>query len=105
MRLEKLNILNFKNYHEAEVSLQGQVHCLLGKNGSGKTNLLEAIHYLSFTRGKFHRHDESNIRHGEQQFSLKGIFEKEGKQTEVTCTYPADNGKKIALNGKDYARF
>ncbi|HWA32573.1 MAG TPA: DNA replication and repair protein RecF, partial [Cyclobacteriaceae bacterium] len=105
MRLEKLTILNFKNYRKAEVSFHGQVQCLLGKNGSGKTNLLEAIHYLSSTRGKFHTHDESNIRHGELQFSLSGVFEKNGKQTEVTCSYTVENGKSIAINGKPYGRF
>jgi DNA replication and repair protein RecF len=105
MRLEKLTMLNFKNYRTTEVSFQGQIHCLLGKNGSGKTNLLEAIHYLSFTRGKFHTHDESNVRHGELQFSLNGTFEKGGKQTDVTCTYSAESGKSIAINGKQYARF
>jgi DNA replication and repair protein RecF len=105
MKLEKLTILNFKNYRKEEVSFHGQIHCLLGKNGSGKTNLLEAIHYLSFTRGKFHTHDESNVRHGELQFSLNGIFEKGGKQSDVTCTYSADAGKSIAINGKQYGRF
>ncbi len=105
MRLEKLTILNFKNYQKGEVSFHGQVHCLLGKNGSGKTNLLEAIHYLSFTRGKFHTHDGSNIRHGESQFSIQGLFEKSGKQTEIACSYSVDGGKSIAINGKQYGRF
>ncbi len=105
MRLEKLTILNFKNYEKAEVNFVGQTHCLLGSNGSGKTNLLEAIHYLSFTRGKFHTHDESSIRHGERQFSVSGIFEKGGKHTDVNCTYSVEDGKSVAVSGKVYGRF
>jgi DNA replication and repair protein RecF len=105
MRLEKLTVVNFKNYKEAEIVFEGNVHCFLGKNGSGKTNLLEAIHYLSFTRGKFHTHDESNIRHGETQFALNATFGKDGKRTDVTCIYSTESKKSISANGKEYARF
>lgn len=104
MRLEKLHLIDFKNYPEAVLDLEGTIHCFLGKNGSGKTNLLEAIHYLSITKGSVHTHDASNIRHGQNRFMISGHFQKQDKLFEVICSYAA--GKKtISENGKEYGRF
>lgn len=105
MRLEKLHLTNFKNYEEAEVNLQGTVHCFLGKNGSGKTNLLEAIHYLSFTKGSFHANDLSNVRHGQTQFMISGLFKKNENIWEVACSFSGERKKSVFENGKEYDRF
>lgn len=105
MRLEKLHLINFRNYDEAEISLEGNVHCFLGRNGSGKTNLLEAIYYLSFTRGKFHAQDEANIRHREKSFVIRGVFEDHGKKEEIICSFSVDSKKTVSANGKFYKRF
>ena len=105
MRLEKLYLTNFKNYASAEVVLKGNIHCLLGKNGSGKTNLLDAIYYLSMTRGAVHSHDPSSIREGENFFSLRGEFEKGGKSAAVLVTYALPKKKTVASDGKEYQRF
>ncbi len=105
MRLERLQLGNFKNYAEAKVDFVGNVHCFFGKNGSGKTNLLEAIHYLSFTKGRFLSHDLSNVRHGQDHFFIKGVFEKNEKQVEVICSFAGERKKTMAENGKEYSRF
>ena len=105
MRLEKLHLTNFKNYASAEVAFRGDIHCLVGNNGSGKTNLLDAIHYLSMTRGAVHAHDPSTIRLGENHFAIRGVFEKGGKPSEVTCSFLPPRKKTVAENGKDYQRF
>ncbi|NOT74581.1 MAG: DNA replication and repair protein RecF [Cyclobacteriaceae bacterium] len=105
MRLEKLHLVNFKNYTEAKVEFKGNVHCFLGKNGSGKTNLLEAVHYLSFTKGKFHSSDVASIRHGQDHFFLKGTFEKDKKHPEVACAFSTDQKKVMSEDGKEYSRF
>lgn len=105
MRLEKLHLTNFKNYASAEVAFRGNIHCLLGSNGSGKTNLLDAIHYLSMTRGSVHAHDPSTIRLGENHFSIRGVFDKGGKQSEVTCSFVPPRKKMVVENGKEYQRF
>lgn len=105
MRLEKLHLVNFKNYAEVNVDFRGAVHCLLGKNGSGKTNLLEAIHYLSFTRGSMPIPDSSCIRHGHDQFSIRGLFRKNEKQFEVACSFSGERKKMVTENGKEYGRF
>lgn len=105
MRLEKLHLVNFKNYADAEVHLEGTIHCFLGKNGSGKTNLLEAIHYLSFTKGSFYSNDLANVRQGQDQFLINGLFEKNGKRMEVVCSFSQEEKKKVMENGKEYNRF
>lgn len=105
MRLQKLHLLNFKNYAGADVELDGDIHVLLGRNGEGKTNLLEAIHYLSLTRGIGPAPDAANVRQGEEHFLIRGLFEILGKQKEVTCTYTPDRRKKVAEDGKEYTRF
>ena len=105
MRLEKLHLVNFKNYADAEVHLAGTIHCFLGKNGTGKTNLLEAIHYLSFTKGSFYSNDLANVRQGQDQFLINGLFEKNGKRMEVVCSFSQEEKKKVMENGKEYNRF
>ncbi len=105
MRLEKLQLINFKNYESAQLDFRGNVHCFLGKNGSGKTNLLEAIHYLSFTKGGMHTHDASNVRHGADHFSIAGTIEKLNRKFEIACTFSGERKKRMTENGKDYTRF
>lgn len=105
MRLEKLHLINFKNYPEAKVDFVGNVHCFFGKNGSGKTNLLEAIHYLCFTKGRFLSSDPLNILHGMDHFFIKGVFERFEKKIEVACAYAVEKKKTFSENGKEYNRF
>ncbi len=105
MRLEKLRLVDFKNYANADIALEGMIHCFLGKNGSGKTNLLEAIHYLSFTKGVLPGGDVSNIRRGQSRFLISGQFRKEDKPSEIICSFSASEKKIISDNGKEYARF
>ncbi len=105
MRLEKLHLINFKNYAEVKVDFVGNVHCFFGKNGSGKTNLLEAIHYLCFTKGRFLSSDSLNILHDKDHFFIKGVFEQSEKQIEVTCSFGVEKKKTFSENGKDYSRF
>jgi len=104
MRLEKLHLVNFKNYAEGHLEFKGNLHCFLGKNGSGKTNLLEAIHYLCFTRGSAPSDDAATVRHGEPGFRLSGAFEKEGKSWEIACSY-FEGKKRMSENGSEYTRF
>src|SRR5882757_122500 len=96
MRLEKLSLQNFKNYTEAHLEFTGSIQCFLGKNGSGKTNLLDAIYYLSFTKSAINPSDQQNIRTGETQFAIKGNFTKNQEPHEVVCSFQAGQ-KKIIL--------
>lgn len=78
---------------------------MLGKNGSGKTNLLDAIYYLSFTKSAHNPYDAQNIRHGESSFLIKGIFEIQHRQRELICTYQVGEKKVIREDDQEYARF
>src|SRR6185295_15749558 len=96
MRLEKLSFVNFKNYREAHLECNGNIQCFLGKNGSGKTNLLDAIYYLSFTKSAINSSDQQNIRTGETQFSIKGEFTKNKEPHHVVCSFE-EGRKKIIV--------
>lgn len=99
MHLENLRLLNFKNYAESEINFTSDVNCLAGDNGSGKTNLLDAIHYLSITKSAFNSVDIQNIRHNESYFSITGTFVKEDQKHAVRCSLVRGEKKKV-FHGK-----
>jgi DNA replication and repair protein RecF len=74
MTLDSLDLLLFKNYEEAHLSFARHVNCLTGPNGSGKTNLLDAIHYLALTKSAFASADQLSIRHGANYAMIRGRF-------------------------------
>ncbi|HKZ38290.1 MAG TPA: AAA family ATPase, partial [Chryseolinea sp.] len=74
MYLETLQLISFKNYKEANLSFSNRINVLVGKNGSGKTNLLDAIFYLGFTKSAFSSSDQQCIRQGHNYFLVKGEF-------------------------------
>src|SRR3546814_8610904 len=85
MYLEKLQLLNFKNYTEAELQFAPLVNCFAGNNGAGKTNLLDAIHYLSLCKSYFNPIDSQQIRYGQDMFVIQGTFDKNGAEEKVYC--------------------
>lgn len=105
MELRKLNLFNFRNYGELSVAFEGQVHCLLGKNGSGKTNLLDAIYYLSFTKSSLLSTDTQNIRTGQNQFSIRGTFDTGNTTHDIQCTFQAGQKKVVREDGNEYGRL
>lgn len=74
MHLESLELLNFKNYEEIKLQFSPEINCLVGSNGSGKTNMLDAIHYLSLTKSAFNAIDSQNIRHEADFMVIRGTF-------------------------------
>jgi DNA replication and repair protein RecF len=103
--LRKLNLFHFKNIEEARLEFQSDVLCFLGKNGSGKTNLLDAIYYLSFTKSAINPSDAQNIQLGHSQFINKGEFDMDGRTKEVTCSFQLGQKKMIREDGQDYTKF
>ena len=75
MILESLHLLFFKNYDEANLRFSPRINCFVGDNGSGKTNLLDAVHYLSLTKSAFTTLDAQSIKQGEEFFVVKGRFQ------------------------------
>lgn len=105
MRLEKLRLLDFKNYKEATLEFPSKVNCLLGLNGSGKTNLLDAIHYLSFTRSFLNSSDSHNIRHGCDSFLVWGGFDFDGVKHELACQVQPGHRKTVKEDGQVYDKM
>lgn len=106
MYLRKLKVTNFKNCESAEIDLSPKINCFVGRNGAGKTNLLDAVYYLSFCKSYFALSDKQNIRHGESFFAIHGEFERdtEGEAT-VSCVQKEDSKKSFKYNKKEYDRL
>ena len=106
MYLEKLTLTNFKNYREVSLEFSDKINCFIGDNGSGKTNLLDAIHYLSFCKSAFNPVDMQNVRHGEDFFSIHGTFMKNGDVPDlVSCIQKVNQRKVFKINQKEYDRL
>ena len=109
MLLRKLNILNFKNIAEASLELSTGVNCLVGSNGMGKSNLLEAVYYLSMGRGSRSLSDSELVRHGEQQMLLRGHYTdseaEEAVQLNVSIGWSEGRRKQLRRDGKECRRL
>lgn len=105
MHLKKLSILNFKNYPEASLDFSSHVNCLTGNNGEGKTNILDAIHYLSFCKSFFNPIDSQNILHDSPFFLVQGQFELDGQEEEIYCGQKRNQKKQFKRNKKEYQRL
>ena len=103
MYLERLQLSNFKNYTDLDVTFSHNVNCLVGNNGVGKTNLLDALYYLSFCKSYFNSIDSQNIRSGSDFFAIHGhyLLDDEGEETvAVSCTLQRGQSKKMKFNKK-----
>ncbi len=105
MFIRELSILNYKNFAEATLSFSKKLNCFIGNNGVGKTNLLDAIYYLSFCKSYFNNPDSQNVRHVEDFFALQGKYDLNGFKEEIHCGYKNGQKKKIRRNKKEYERF
>ena len=104
MYLKELSLINFKNYEEAKLSFFPKVNCFTGNNGMGKTNLLDAIYYLSFCKSFFNAIDSQNIRYEQGFFVIQGSFEKDGDTDDLYCGVKRNQKKQFnylrSLNSK-----
>jgi DNA replication and repair protein RecF len=106
MYLTRLSLGNFKNYTSAELEFSEKINCFVGNNGVGKTNLLDAMYYLSFTKSFFNLVDYQNIRTGEDFFRLQGVYSFNGERTEtVECLQKRNQRKVLRINKKEYERM
>lgn len=105
MFLKSLSIVNFKNYTGADIQLSTRINCFVGSNGEGKTNLLDAVHYLSFCKSYFNPIDSQNILHDAPFFVIQGVFELEGSNDEIYCGLKRNQKKQFKRNKKEYERL
>ncbi len=104
MYLENLSINHFKNYNSVQLSFSKEINCFVGKNGSGKTNLLDAIYYLSITKSAFTPQDNQCVQHDQNIFSIKGQFHLNDKKRLVLCGLQLGKKKLVKLDDKPYRK-
>lgn len=105
MFLNKLSLVNFKNYAETSLDLHAKLNCFVGDNGVGKTNLLDAIYYLCMCKSYFNATDMYSIKTGEDYMLLQGEFERDDKSEEIHCGLQRDKKKQFRRNKKEYERL
>lgn len=101
MILQSLNILNYRNIREASLEFSPKLNCFVGLNGQGKTNVLDAIYLLSFTKSAYTSQDSLNITHGEEMAMVQGNY---GKFT-ISCGLRKGVKKQFRKDKKDYPRL
>lgn len=105
MILKQLSILNYKNIAQAEVAFSHKINCFFGNNGMGKTNLLDAIHYLSFCKSYINTPDSQLVKDGEEMCMLQGFYDYEGQQEEIFCGIRRKQRKQFKRNKKEYDKL
>lgn len=105
MELKKLSIANYRNIADAELVFSPKLNCFVGPNGVGKTNLLDAIYYLSFCRSALVQKNSQVLRHNEEWMSLAAEYEDDNHQPlSIRCTLKAGHRKSFKKNGKEYKK-
>ena len=106
MILKHISILNYKNLEQVELEFSPKMNCVFGLNGMGKTNLLDAVYYLSFCKSGTNPIDSQNIRHDQEFFVIQGFYETEdGSPEEIYCGLKRRQKKQFKRNKKEYTRL
>lgn len=106
MFLRKLSIINFKNVEQTALGFTTRVNCFVGENGAGKTNVIDAVHYLSMGKGALAMTDSQSTRHGSDFFVLDGEYSSvHDKKEGVVCSFRKGQGKTLKRNGKEYEKL
>ncbi len=105
LQLTAISLFQFKNYFHQEFRFEERLVGICGKNGLGKTNLLDAVHYLCFTKSYFTRQDALNTLHGYKGFRLEGQFFRNSKEEKAVCVIRETGKKEFSLNDQAYTRF
>lgn len=106
MWLKRISILNYKNLEQVELAFSRKLNCIIGRNGMGKTNLMDAVYYLSFCKSATNPVDSQNILHGRDFFVIQGFYETDaGGPEEVYCGLKRKQKKQFKRNKKEYTRL
>ena len=106
MQLEQISIINYKNIEQADLQFSANVNCFVGKNGMGKTNLLDAVYYLSFCKSSSSQSDAFNVHHDADFFMIQGTYGGDsGGIDRVNCAVKKGSRKRVKCNDKDCKRF
>ena len=105
MVLKKLSILNYKNILQAEISFSPKMNCFFGNNGMGKTNLLDVIHYLSFSKSHLNTPDNQIINSDEEMCVIQGDYDYDERNEEIFCALRRRQRKQFKRNKKEYDKL
>ncbi len=105
MIISNLKLINFKNHPERNFDFSSQINCFVGNNGVGKTNILDALHYLSVAKSFLGNKDLNNIRTNEDFFSIEGTINDGEKENVIKVQLPKEAKKIIKKNDKPYERI
>jgi len=105
MHLNSLSLVNFKNYEQIDLPLCEKINCFVGENGVGKTNLLDAIHYLALCKSNLNPVDVQNIRYDQEFSVIQGVFHRLGKEENIYCGIRKQKKKQFKRNQKEYQKL
>lgn len=105
MILKRLNILNYRNIASAELEFSPKVNCFVGQNGEGKTNVLDAIYFLSLTKSMTNTVDSMNVRHGEELMMVQGTYDLNGVEEDISLGMKLHQKKHLKRNLKECQRL
>ncbi len=105
MFLKQITVLNYKNFSDATFEFDAKINCFVGKNGIGKTNILDAIYHLANGKSYFNPLAAQNIKHGEDFFVVDGEFEKKERSEQILCSLKKGQKKILKRNSKLYEKF
>jgi DNA replication and repair protein RecF len=105
MNLRLLSLVNYKNFESREFKFDHKINCFVGANGVGKTNVLDAIYHLAFSKSYFNPISSQNIHHQHDFFLIDGLFHREDKDERIQISLKKGQKKKIKRNGKEYEKF
>jgi len=105
MYIQELSIVNFKNFEHAEFKFSDSLNCFIGNNGAGKTNLMDAIYYLSFCKSFLNSVDAQNIRFDEDFFMIQGKYSRLDSEETVYCGLKRTQKKIFKRNQKEYKKL
>src|SRR6056300_1158987 len=105
MVLKQLSLLNYKNFNQRDFTFNPKMNCIVGVNGIGKTNVLDAIYHLSFGKSYFNPVATQNIKHGEDFFVVNGDYDKDDKTEKIVISLKRGQKKVIKRNGRAYEKF
>ncbi|WP_396145035.1 DNA replication/repair protein RecF [Flavobacterium sp.] len=105
MFLKKISLFNYKNFSEASFEFDSKINCFVGKNGIGKTNVLDAIYHLAYGKSYFNPLAVQNIKHNEEFFVIDGEFEKSERNEQIVSSFKKGQKKILKRNGKPYEKF
>jgi DNA replication and repair protein RecF len=105
MVLNSLSLVYYKNFESAKFEFDDKINCIVGENGKGKTNILDSIYHLAYTKSYFNPITRQNIMHGEDFFVVDGIFKRLDKNENITISAKKGEKKVVKRNSKIYDRL